>query len=142
MFIGKALCGWPGLSPDGVLSPRPMPGPCSLTARASSLGRGPTNARVGGQASKAGQKCCQIPKHSTSDPGRGLQASQPPCSYHLSESTFAKLSCHGRTPAPSLSKHRGLLLGKDLGFDIDCGRGGGSPSQEPGFKSGCQTDVP
>lgn len=53
MFTGKALCGWPGLSPDGVLSPRPMPGSCSLTASASSLGRGPTNARVGGSGFKS-----------------------------------------------------------------------------------------
>lgn len=31
MFLGKALCGWPGLSPEGVYSPRPMSGPSLFT---------------------------------------------------------------------------------------------------------------
>lgn len=75
VFLGKALCGWPGLSPEGLHSPRPMSGPCSLTARTSSLGGGPTNARVGGQASKAGQRCCKIPKHTT--PRRSGKRSLP-----------------------------------------------------------------
>lgn len=100
MVTGKALCGWSGLSREGMLSPRPMSGPCSLTARTSSLGRGPTNARVGGQASKAGQKCCKILKHITSDLGRGLYPSQPPCSRHLSESEFGKPSCYRQNSSP------------------------------------------
>lgn len=33
VFLGKALCGWSGLSPEGMHSPGPMSGLCSLTAR-------------------------------------------------------------------------------------------------------------
>lgn len=56
-FIGKALCGYPrkGAYP-GLIS-----GPCSFIARGSRLGRGPTNARVGGQVSKAGQSAVKFP---------------------------------------------------------------------------------
>lgn len=54
--LGRPCVGSQNFPLKGCLTLGLCLGSCSFTARGSSLGRGPTNARVGGQASKAGQK--------------------------------------------------------------------------------------
>lgn len=54
--LGRPGVGSQNFPQKGCLTLGLCLGSCSFTARGSSLGRGPTNARVGGQASKAGQK--------------------------------------------------------------------------------------